>query len=271
MAYDSVRRRVVLFGGQNLAGTLFSDTWEYNPATSTWTELMGSGPSERTFAGMAFDSVRNVIVLFGGSAANLLSDTWEWNGTWTQRQPANMSMARSFFGCWWDPNRSRVAVYGGFGTGGSILSDLFEWDGTSWTPRSLAGLGRAVHSVAYDLSRRRMVFFGGQNSSGVLSGGTWELDTSWIQTMPTNPPPPTYGGAMAYDGRSGTVVLVGGSDSAAPLVGAWSYDGTAWTMMPTNPGVRSHGAMVFDSTRQRLIHFGGYSTPNSVVAETWEY
>ena len=76
---------------------------------------------------------------------------------------------------------------------------------------------------------------------------------------------------MAFDGRSGTVVLVGGNEGGAGArTGAWSYDGTAWTMLSTSPGVMSHGNMVYDSTRQRLIHFAGYDNL-SVLAVTWEY
>ena len=114
-----------------------------------------------------------------------------------------------------------------------------------------------------------MVFFGGFTNGA--STGTWELGTAWTQTMPTTPPPATYGSAEAWDAVSGLVVVVGGLDST-PYAGAWAYDGLSWTALATNPGAHSHGNMVFDVSRGKLIFFGGFGSSTSVFsAETWEY
>ena len=103
--------------------------------------------------------------------------------------------------------RGRVAIYGGEAP--AILSDTWEWDGTSWVERT--GLGtapvRAVHSVAYDVVRQRMVFFGGFNSGPVA--GTYELGTTWSYPTPSAPPSARQAAAMAYDALTGRVILVG--------------------------------------------------------------
>ena len=45
MAYDSSSRRVIMFGGSVADGSkFFDDTWAYDPAANTWTEL---SPGER--------------------------------------------------------------------------------------------------------------------------------------------------------------------------------------------------------------------------------
>jgi len=277
MAYDSNRQRVVLFGGENVSGGKFGDTWEYNPSTSSWTQLAVTGPSPRAYGAFAYDAVRNVTVLFGGNDGSYRNDTWEWNGTaWTERFPTASPSARYFLGAWWDPNRGRVAIFGGYDSSNQQRADTWEWNGTTWTERSLTGPPLGIHSVAYDLLRQRMVLFGGYSFAGPGSS-TWELSaTNWTQPTPLTSPPRRYGAAMAYDGRSGTVVLVGGYDAApgstATMAGAWRYDGSTWTTLSTNLGAQSHGAMVYDSTRQRLIHFGGYGTTvSTLLSDTWEY
>jgi hypothetical protein len=65
---------------------------------------------------------------------------------------------------------------------------------------------------------------------------------------------------------------VGGVDSSyAPLVGAWTYDGAGWTAVTPDTGARGWTNMVYDSSRSRLIVFGGYSSSSSAAADTWEY
>ena len=271
MTYDVARQRVLLFGGQT-SGYL-QDTWEYNSATATWTQRATTGPSARAFSCMAYDPLRNVTVLFGGyngSSSALFADTWEWNGTtWTQRAPTTSPPARYFFGCWWDAARSRFAIYGGVGNSSAVHSDTWEYDGTNWSQRTLTGAPvRAPLSVGYDTVRQRMVFWGGYISTGA-SSGTFELGTTWSTPTSTGVPPlASYGAAEAWDGLSGTTVVVGGYASGQ-FSGAWSWDGSSWTALSTNIGARSHGAMVFDSLRTKLIHFGG--TNGTSQADTWEY
>ena len=44
MAYDSSSHRVIMFGGSVADGSkYFNDTWAYDPAANTWTELKPSG------------------------------------------------------------------------------------------------------------------------------------------------------------------------------------------------------------------------------------
>jgi hypothetical protein len=82
LAYDSARRRVVLFGGCTQcqgAGELFADTWEWDGVQ--WTQqTLSINPPARSSAGMAYDSARGRVVLFGGNfgASGTFNDTWEY-------------------------------------------------------------------------------------------------------------------------------------------------------------------------------------------------
>ena len=102
MVYDAEHSQVVLFGGQQLPGTALSnETWLWNGAG--WVSAFPTAaPSARTGHGMAYDSARHRVVLFGGfdgsneqadtwgaEALALTNDSWEWDGVdWTGSPPA---------------------------------------------------------------------------------------------------------------------------------------------------------------------------------------
>ena len=88
MAYDQLRREVVLFGGLSANNEALGDTWLWNGGQ--WRRVDGDGPSPRSETYMAYDVERGVTVLFGGDPeeadGRLLGDTWEWDGSrWTRR------------------------------------------------------------------------------------------------------------------------------------------------------------------------------------------
>jgi hypothetical protein len=80
MAYDSARKRIVLFGGLADEGgaALKGDTWTWNG--TLWEQLEDMGPSPRQGAAMAYDRDRDRMVLFGGTTfrpGGDRRDTWE--------------------------------------------------------------------------------------------------------------------------------------------------------------------------------------------------
>src|SRR5207249_671924 len=81
MAFDSVRKRTVLFSGD-----ADDETWEWD-GTDWMQRVPAAAPPARMFSPMVFDVSRGVMVLFGGDMAGFAaSDTWEYDGaTWTQR------------------------------------------------------------------------------------------------------------------------------------------------------------------------------------------
>jgi hypothetical protein len=84
MVFDSVCRRVILFGGESWAGVL-NDTWAWDGLE--WTQQEDTGPSTRKNHAMSFDLVRSHVVLFGGDSGNgnAIGDTWQWDGSaWTR-------------------------------------------------------------------------------------------------------------------------------------------------------------------------------------------
>jgi len=71
MAWDSLRKQAVLFGGvhwidQNGYSAL-SDTWVYDPGLNRWSLLAcASKPPTEVGLGMAYDSLRDQVLIYGG-------------------------------------------------------------------------------------------------------------------------------------------------------------------------------------------------------------
>ncbi|MBL8755338.1 MAG: hypothetical protein JNK15_18710 [Planctomycetes bacterium] len=122
MAFDSARARVVLFGGFNgLCGGWqpinFGDTWEFDGVQ--WLQASTtSSPAPQSNHAMAFDSVRNLTVLYGAG------QTWEFDGVnWVQAAPASTPpQVASACNLWgrdghamaFDSARGQAVLFGGF-------------------------------------------------------------------------------------------------------------------------------------------------------------
>ncbi|MBP6631023.1 MAG: hypothetical protein KA297_16435 [Kofleriaceae bacterium] len=160
LVWDSQRRRALMFGGRRVpsawlieptdpprpASEFSADTWAWDGAG--WTDLApAEAPLPRWGAGMAYDPVRDRVVLFAGQSADqyALDDTWEFDGTtWQQLQPTQVPPRRVFPAMTFDPRRGRVVLFGGLNAGGP-LDDTWEWTGTDWELIEVSGqvpLGR---------------------------------------------------------------------------------------------------------------------------------
>jgi Kelch motif protein len=120
MAYDARRERIVMFGGVNDYETL-DDIWEYD-GTSWQLRQPSRIPRARRGHIMAYDSVRARIVMMGGRSSpidgdQLLSDTWEWDGTdWTAIATFTAPPPRRDHAATYDLATGRVVAFGGAGT-----------------------------------------------------------------------------------------------------------------------------------------------------------
>lgn len=234
----------------------------------TWSNLNPiSGLSARRDHAMAFDSVRDRSVLFGGIDSQRLGDTWEWDGATWQLRAITGPSPRTDHTMVYDNDRNVTVLFGG--NDGNFNGQTWEWDGSSWTLRSSTGPSpRTGHSMAYDSARGVTVLFGGLG--GQLSGETWEWDgTSWILRSSTGPTPRSDH-AMAYDGLHNQVVLFGGYDGANQG-DTWTWDGNLWTLRSTDgPGNRSEHTMAFDASHGVVGLFGGIDNPTK-YGDTWTW
>jgi len=180
MAFESSRNRTILFGG-SAAGVRQQDTWGWSGAA--WTQLAVGGPPARSEHALAYDPVRDRVVLFGGTnaAGAALADTWEWNGAtnaWTNVTPASGNPpARAGHTLAYDAARGRVLLVGGAG-GGTTYVDVWEWSGSGWRDVTPPGAGPSARDglrSAFDPLRGQLVVFGGGVTAAVPAT-VWELD-----------------------------------------------------------------------------------------------
>ena len=95
-AYDSGNGQMYLYGGcsSGFGPCPQADLWSFDLAKNTWTELTPKpSPAGRDHYGMAFDSPRAKLIVFGGSGAATLNDTWEYDPKLKTWQPATLEGA----------------------------------------------------------------------------------------------------------------------------------------------------------------------------------
>ena len=273
MAYDSVRGRVVLFGGRSSTGQIFGDTWEWDG--SFWTQVEDIGPSPRFASAMVYDTARRVCLLFGGRDKDnqFLADTWQWDGSkWTKLSESGPS-SRSNHAMAYDNNRGRTVLFGGYPPD-TPLGDTWEFDGDTWTQQQDAGpLARSRHGMAFDDAGARTILFGGLALDGSSPEDTWSWDgNDWVQIAEFGPSP-RFEAALAST-QDGSLILYGGVDNVvqgkpAILADTWEFDGKRWTQrQDIGPGPLREATIAFDSLRGRVVLFGG-QTP-APDGTTWE-
>jgi hypothetical protein len=255
MAFDAGRGEVVLFsGGARQNGQLGNETWIWDG--SNWSlRSPAVSLAARSLAALAYDAIRQQVVLFGGADANApLGDTWVWDGTansWTQRHPVHSPTPRAAASLAWDG--SRLILFGG-NVGGGDSAETWAWDGTDWTLLPAGGpSARESAMMTYDPVRHQVVLFGGQvfGAAGFLAD-TWIWNGSvWTKSIPATSPTGRASAAMAWHDAIQQVVLFSGQ-SASLSNDTWLWDGTNWKLRaePVSPSLQWGSAAAWDGARQ---------------------
>lgn len=194
--WDPVNSRLVIFGGQDAAGTILNDTWEWDQATNTWANTTpATSPVARKEHSLAFDPVTQTMLMFGGRDASdvSLSDTWIYvpspvfgvAGSWTQLAPATVPPARSTHLMITRPDFGDVFMCSGTDWAAAPnrihFLDVWRWDGLTLNWIQIVPTTSNVihaftgHRVAYDEIRRRVVVTGGNGISqnSATTGGAY--------------------------------------------------------------------------------------------------
>ena len=221
MAYDPVHHVMVLFGGSTVrdGSGVVNQTWTWNG--SQWALVSTSGPAPRFNFSMTYDTVRQRVVLFGGSDANLneFGDTWEWDGTqWTHVSDQDI-LPRGEFGIVFAGGMNRTVMFGGLteSESGSTIAGMQTWDGSTWksVQTKLSGVPAMRNpGVCYDSKRDRIVMFGGETGNGNYDfvNTTWE----WVpEPVPLSLHLPSLAGGSQ---GTGTVYLTGPAGADGTVV-----------------------------------------------------
>lgn len=191
-AYDPNTNSMIIYGGQNCFSTTFADVWVLSEAngiggTPTWTQLspVGGGPGARVTGGVAYDSVNNRLIVFGGESqpgSILNNDVWvlsNANGqggipTWTKLAPSGtLPPARGGNSSAYDPKNNRLIIFGG-SSSCCMLNDVWILTNANgiggtpaWTqlgPFSLFAEGRFSPTGVYNPKTNKMTIFGGMTA-----------------------------------------------------------------------------------------------------------
>ncbi|MDX2151920.1 MAG: kelch repeat-containing protein [Bryobacteraceae bacterium] len=136
MVYDSRRKKVVLFGGQDVQGEQLGDTWEWDGTRWEQRAIEGPSPSPRSVFDMVYDSRRGRVVLLGGQQGRgkpFLNDTWTWDGrTWSEIRSPGPS-PRLLHAMAYDEKRDLVVLFGGaHPPERAAMADTWLFNGREW-------------------------------------------------------------------------------------------------------------------------------------------
>ena len=223
MAYDSLRGRIVMFGGRQQTGAptgevrALGDMWVYD--NGDWTQIEAPAmPPARQLAAMTYDSIRDRLVLYGGAS---------------------------------------IAQDGLTPTG---LYDTWEFDGTTWRQVNNDQVKAGRPSMAYDQARNQVIMLGIDSQAKVHM---YRLDAqagTWAELTPEKLPDCVSDAAMVYQDHNSTLMLIGGDCIATFRVvdKTWEWDGTNWAEVKTNDVTRGTGvAVAYDSLRRYAVMYGG--------------
>lgn len=279
-AFDTTRKALVLFGGFGKGPAVLDDGWVR--IDERWQPLERTAFPPRAAAGVASDSRRGRVVLFGGEDdAGICGDTLEWDGKVWKRVAWSGPPARTVASMAYDSKRGRTVLFGGHDEQQRTLGDTWEWDGARWTKAADAGPeARYQHVMTYSAARGRVVLFGGNRASGQsnmealkagLLGDTWEWDGGrWTLASSAGPARRDHH-AMAYDELREKVVLFGGWDGTSFLGDIWEWDGSWKSLEARGPSARGGlPSMHYDPIGKSVVLHGGWSDEGPET-DTWRW
>jgi hypothetical protein len=187
IVYDSRVDRTILFGGIDQDQSWLNDTWIYDFANNTWTNVTPiHSPSERHGGGMSYDAQNDRIILFGGGSDALnFNDTWSYDyktNSWTELTPSISPSKRSSPALTYDSNNNHVILFGGSPSASQFFNDTWTYDfnANAWTNMnpSQSPTKRTAVGFTYDSRSNRALIFGGWN------GGC--IDETWAYVLGPN-------------------------------------------------------------------------------------
>lgn len=191
--YDSVNDRILVFGGLTLTSRVCNELWELKPDTYgnyKARRMLPTGvlPDSRWLGVIAFDAVRNRVIIWGGASNNnvlLASDSMfildlsgGGDGVWSKATPTGTP-----HGVNWHPmfsykaSNNRLYIYSGASDSASSVfyTDTCYIDLTNvnpaWVslPSTTSTVGVWGGTMAYDATNNYLVAFGGGLSGSVIN------------------------------------------------------------------------------------------------------
>lgn len=300
-AYDPTTNSLIVFGGYDCSSNYFNDVWVLSGANgesgSAWTQLNASGtpPAARESASAVYDSVNNILTVYGGDAGGApFGDVWvlsHANGTggtptWVQLSATGTApLARTGQTATYDSKNDRMTIFGGINSG-TTLTDAWVLTfangigGTpAWSEIPTQGTAPSVayHSAVYDSKLNNMYVFAGISSEDKLNTNDHAFTLSGANGISTKVekwflggPPVRYGHSAFYDSVTNGLFVFAGAHSgtllfndyweAVDVIGSTNLAWVAQHAQGTAPSPRYGQTGLYDSVSNRLMVFGGATT-----------
>lgn len=283
MVFDTLRNRVVMFGGRTVSSVnfaIFGDTWIYQ--NENWSELHpASAPSSRVAPAMAYDPIRDRIVLFGGSVFGTdgrtlqpIHDHWEFDGSvWQKISLTAPDVDKPTMV--WDGARSQMVM---LGIDDAFKTLMYTYDAatTTWnkvTPTAQAPCANEV-TLTYQPHNQTILLVGGICSGTYDPAYTYD-GTTWTKVEATAGIGYIYGHTVAYDTRRNVPVVYGGAEAiSTPRAITYQYINGNWSVIDEDirPDPRSQAAFVSDPVNKVIWMYGGLSQHESFyLGDFWRY
>jgi hypothetical protein len=146
--YDSVRRKIVLFGGSTQKD-VSGETWEWDGRQ--WVENRSALTQGRFNCVLTYDVARRKVIRFGGRyAGRPVGDTWEYDGKGWKQVSSTGPTARNHAAMVYDSKRKKVVLFGGhdFGIheGVNVFGDTWEWNGNAWLRKEAGEVKQRINN-----------------------------------------------------------------------------------------------------------------------------
>ena len=267
VAYDPLRRDVIMFGGTAALGNVLFSQTSVLQATGFWRSVViNLRPQPRSLTGFDTDAASSTIWMFGGldeTSTFFHTDLWGYrNGQWfpaSSGPTTDCDNALTAF----DTDRNRLVV-------SCTGTETFEWDGSTW--KSFTDLKkkpqlRRFAGMVYDPVLKKTVMFGGFNNNNYRDD-TWTWNgTEWTELKPSKDKRPPHRGQMSmwFDPLQNKVILYGGigrgsvNEHVTRYEDMWAFDGTGWTKLNVaeTPGGRFGAQVAVNPQTGKLLLFGG--------------
>jgi hypothetical protein len=280
MVYHPPSAQVLLIGcvERSVRTTIPNVIWGWDG--TQWQVVTEGGPSMQVLGGVAYDTKRNKLVLYGGQTLDTgecVRETWEWDGVSWAQISTNSPTACNRFEMVYDDGQERVLLFGGQDDERKPISETWAWNGETWEQLAADGPeGRAHFGFVHDPTHEQTLLYGGY--FGPIFDDFWTLrENAWQKVELSNSPGTLSHFGMAYDLDTNALIIFGGAQSTSTFGSlsdsTWTLTNGSWreTTPTLSPSPRGSPAMTYDPERKRIVLYGGFGTDRNDKNDTWEW
>lgn len=264
-------RATILMGWLNQTNTYLNQMWELVLNPQTLQTQPQSLPSAARGSNVSFTAQAS------GQATGYV---WRHNGVEMQNQPGVSGVNTSTLML----NSIQLASQGVYDcvvttTCGTITSNPALLGVTECHPSWVNVASETsqhvwVHDAAFDGINEGVLYFGGRSQAGAVQRETRVLKNgAWNTLFNQGPVGRSDHALVTLD--DGTVLLFGGkagSSDQTVLSDTWIWNGSNWVQLNIQgPPARGGHKLSYDTSRDRVVLFGGFGSQGQLLRDTWEW